>query len=234
MNHLSEEQMTWMYYGDASDEQRAHLNDCSECRAEFEKLESLLEEARHYEVPERGEGYGREVWARLLPNLPEPKRRFQWTSWWTMVPAAAAMAFVAFIAGMLTQQHRQELAAIPRAAQERVLLLAMGDHLQRSAMVLAEIMNADPGAVDLTDERARAQDLLTENRLLRQAALRSGDGSNAALLDDLERTLTDIANSPAREDADDFRFLQRRIENEGLLLKVRVVGAKVEETGRRL
>ena len=29
-------------------------------------------------------------------------------------------------------------------------------------------------------------------------------------------------------------FLQRRIENEGLLLKVRVVGAKVEETGRRL
>ena len=101
-------------------------------------------------------------------------------------------------------------------------------------MVLAELVNATPGAVDLGDERDRARDLVAENRLLRQTAARGGDLSDAALLDELERTLLDIANGPANPSAADLEALQQRIEANGLLLKVRIIGTNVRQKGQQL
>ena len=231
MNHLSEEEMTAAYYDELEPAQHAHLDGCPECRAAFDGLRRLLDELRDAPVPERGASYGGEVWTRLLPRLNAERPRRAWLRWWMMAPALATVAVAAFIAGMLTQQRRQPV-GISSKARERILLVAMGDHLDRSQIVLAELVNATPETIDLKDERAQARNLVDENRLIRQTALHNGDIADAAVLDELERTLLDIANGPANPA--DLETLQRRIESEGLLLKVRIVSTNVRQKGRQL
>jgi hypothetical protein len=233
MNHVSEEEMTAAYYNETEPTLRAHLDDCPECRAAFEQLKRLLDDLREAPVPERGSSYGGEVWTRLLPHLNDERPRRTWLRWWTVAPALATVAVAAFIAGMLTQQGRAPV-GISSKARERVLLVAMGDHLDRSQIVLAELVNATPETLDLNDERERARDLIGENRLIRQTALHNGDAADAAVLDELERALLDIANGPANPSPADLEALQQRIESEGLLLKVRIVSSNVRQKGRQL
>jgi hypothetical protein len=211
-----------------------HLDDCPECRAAFDQLKRDLDELRDLPVPERGASYSGEVWARLLPALPAAKPRRPWLRWWTVAPALATMAAAAFFAGILFEQRRPVGPGISAKARERVLLIAMGDHLDRSQIVLAELVNATPGTFDPGEERTRARALLSENRLLRQTATRTGDLSDAALLDELERTLLDIANGPANLSPADLETLQQRVESEGLLFKVRIVGTNVRQKGQQL
>lgn len=229
MTHLNEEQLTMAYYGDAENEARAHLDECPECRAALARLERLLNDVRDYPVPERGESWESEVWARLAPKLPVRRRR-EWFRWWMLAPAMAGLLVVAFIAGMHMQQQRDR--GLSAQARQRVLLVAMGDHLDRSEMVVAELVNASPGAQDLAGERARARDLLGENRLLRQTAARNGDMRHAALLDELERALLDIAH--ADPSPDELGALQHRLESEGLLFKMRVIRTNIREKGQTL
>lgn len=233
MKHLTEEELTAAYYGDEGGESRSHLAECPECRAALERIERLLNQIRDYPAPERGESWESEVWNRLAPKLPPRKPRREWLRWWVLAPAMASLVAVAFVAGMLVQQRRAP-AGISAKARERVLLIAMGDHLDRSEMVLAELVNAGPGVTDFDDERVRARDLLTENRLLRQTAMRRGDMQHAAVLDELERVLLDIAHTPADASSGELESLQRRIESEGLLFKIRIISTNVREKGQKL
>jgi hypothetical protein len=185
-------------------------------------------------VPERSESYGSEVWARLAPALPAAKSRRPWLTWWFLAPSLATLLVIAFVGGMLTQKNRSGLANIPPKARERVLLIALGDHLERSQIVLAELAHAAPGTLDAGEERAAARDLLNENRLFRQTAARAGDRSQTALLDDLERVLLDVANGPSTLSPEDLAALQQRLQSDGLLFKVRVAGSNVLEKGQRL
>jgi hypothetical protein len=232
MSHMQEEQLMDAYYGDVDPNLRQHLQECAECSSSFERLKEILDSVREYPVPERGDDYGREVWARLLPQLPRRKQGWSGFRGWAFAPALAAMVVLAFVAGMLTQRQRQ--AGFSAKARERVLLIAVSDHLERSQIVLAELLNAGPTNVDLADQRERARDLVNENRLLRQTALHMGDASHAALLDDLERVLLDIANSPNDLTPGDLELLQRRIESQGLLFKVRVTSTDAREKGQKL
>jgi hypothetical protein len=236
MNHLSEEELTQAYYGDEEADPRRHLAECAQCQASFEHLKTMLDELLAESVPERGAEYGAEVWNRLLPRLPLEKPRRVWLRWWTAVPVLASLLAVAFLAGRFTQPRfaPTKTAGIAPEARQRILLITLGDHLDRSEILLAELVNATPEATDFGDERSSARDLLDENRLLRQAAARTGDASHAAVLDELERALLDIAHSPSEISASELESLQRRIENEGLLFKVRIVSSNIHHKGQRL
>lgn len=97
-------------------------------------------------------------------------------------------------------------------------------------MVLAELSNGSaPHAGDITLERDRAQDLLEENRLYRQTATQSGDSKTAGMLDELERVLAEVAHSPAKISSPELDRLRARIEDQGLLFKVRVVESNIRE-----
>ncbi len=233
MNHFTEEQLTLAYYDELDPELSQHLNACSECRSNFDRLKDLLDAIREYPVPERNASYGSDVWVRLLPKLPVAKARRSWFRWWMAAPVLATLLAGVFFAGILIQ-HRRELRGISPAARERVLLTVIGDHLDRSQILLTELVNASSGNIDLGDERVRARDLLSENRLLRQTAARIGDVSDAALLDELERVLLDVANSPSNASAADLESLQQRMESEGLLFKVRIVDANIRQKGQKL
>jgi hypothetical protein len=233
MSHFTEEQLTLAYYGELDPKLYEHLSQCPECGSNFERLKDLLDAIREYPVPDRSASYGADVWGRLVPQLPATKPLHSWFRWWMTAPALATLLLAAFFAGMLVQ-HRREPPEISAAARQRVLRMVIGDHLERSQVLLAELVNANPGNIDLSTERDRARDLLSENRLLRQTAARTGDASHAALLDELERVLLDIANGPSKASSADIENLQRRIQSEGLLFKVRIVDANIREKRQKI
>jgi hypothetical protein len=113
---------------------------------------------------------------------------------------------------------------------ERVLLVAVGDYLERSQMVLIELSNSSPqGSLDISAEQERAGDLVTETRLYRQSAARTGDGRITSVLDELERVLVDITHQPSQITQPQLEELRQRLEAQGILFKIRVLGANVRK-----
>jgi hypothetical protein len=237
LKHLSEEQLVLYYYseGEGAPEVSRHLDSCEACRAEYAGLQRVLNVVGAAPAPERGADYGSQVWSRLQPSLGRRVRFTQPWRWpvryWAAAASVAALVMAAFFAGRYSPR-----AAEPAGHQvrERILLVAVGDHLERSQMVLVELMNAPPGRpLDVSSERQRAGDLVAENRLYRQTAARTGDGNVARVLDDLEPVLLEIARGPARLTPEELEKLRQRIEADGILFKVRVVGLTVRQREER-
>jgi hypothetical protein len=232
--HLGEEDLILHHYGESQDPaaERAHLAACSECRASYDGLERTLAAVSSSEVPERPAEYGRTVWWRLQPRLRVSRSR---TAVWSgrLVPfaAIAASLVLAFLLGRVTRERELLIAQpINEPARERILLVAVGEHLERSQMVLVELQNASGAdSVDISSERQWAEDLVPANRLYRQAALRAGEPGVASVLDELERVLVEIAMSPDRLAAPGLEQIKQRIEAQGILFKVRVIGSQVRE-----
>lgn len=239
MTHPNEEQLILYYYGDADDAMavESHLLECAECRACLEALKQTFLAVESVPVPERGAGYGRDVWAQLEPKL-DRARGGSWLEWFqpkrlALVGTMAALLIVAFLAGRLIPRGPDgngDPEPTAEAVRERVLLVAVGDHLERSQMVLVELVNTKPnGTVNIAAERGRAENLVAANRLYRQTAAEVGDATVTSLLEDLERVLLEIARSPEKVSGPELAALQKRIEAKGILFKVRVVGSQVRE-----
>ncbi|HJU42326.1 MAG TPA: hypothetical protein VJ691_05905, partial [Vicinamibacterales bacterium] len=112
----------------------------------------------------------------------------------------------------------------------RVLQAEVGDHLDRTQMMLTELANADTDHADvLAGEQVRAVDLVAANRLIRQSAEQSGDMIIADVLEDLERVLMEIANAPADASSNELTDLQSRITDEDLLFRLRVIAAEMRQ-----
>jgi hypothetical protein len=110
----------------------------------------------------------------------------------------------------------------------------LGDHLERSQMVLVELANAQPGDkgdIHLSQQRAAA--LVSENRLYQQTAAQAGDTEFSALLEELGHVLTDIANGPSDLSSAELEQIQHRIESRGLIFKIRVIGTNLQQEGSK-
>ena len=241
--HLTEDDLVLHYYGEMSgaDEARTttHLSECAGCLESYRRLQRVLAavDETALAVPELPASFERTVWARLEPNL---RKERSWFGWFVVSPArlvwaAAVIVLVsgAFFAGRFFPQRTAEAPAQILAAassaqiRDRILLIDLGDHLDRSQMVLLELVNGEPDSVSFTGDRA--EQLLAANRLYRQTASSSGDANIAQVLDDLELLLVDLAASPEKVSAVDLSEIRKRIESEGLLFKVRVLSSEVRE-----
>jgi hypothetical protein len=233
MNHLTEEQLVLHYYLEEEEtlETERHLEECGQCRASYAALEHALNLVDSVPVPERGAFYGAQVWQRVEAKL--PARR-----WWSLPPlrwafagsGVAAMLVAAFVAGRFypNRPGAPQVAAGDPQVREQVLLVAVGDYLDRSQMVLVELANASSkGPLDISPEQERAQELISETRLYRQTAATTGNASVAGILDELERVLLDIAHGPSRLSPSELEKLRARLEAEGILFKIRVVNSNV-------
>ena len=240
MQHLTEDDLVLHYYGelDAAGEGRvtAHLSSCDECHRGYVRLQRVMAAIDTLPAPVLDQRFDRTVWARLEPALP-PRRGL--LSWLVLSPGQLAWvgAVLVLVAGAFFagRQSRPQEAA-PTAAtvdniREGVLLVDLREHLDRSQTMLVELVSAEvqDGAVDLTSERERAEELVASNRLYRQAASQTGDVAVRQLLDDLERLLVELATSPDHMSTEDVERVRQRIAAKDLLFKVRVVSNALKE-----
>ena len=135
--------------------------------------------------------------------------------------AAATLLSAVFFAGRLSTRLDEGPEA-PSSAQvrEAVLLVALGEHLESSQILLMELANrpeetldqpGDPRTIDISYERRLAEDLVGQNRLYRQTADRVGEAALVFVLEELERMLIDIAYSPDTLGSTEFEDLRQRI-----------------------
>jgi hypothetical protein len=233
--HLEEEDLILHFYGETGSAAEPHLASCAECRGQYQALQRVLNTlVDPAPVPHRGEDYSDQVWSRIAPKLGKREWLSAWLAPKRWVPAlvAAALVIIAFFAGRYSPRTEVNVAgeSVGGEVRERVLVVAVGDHLERSKMLLVEIANADPDqTMDLMDQREKAEDLVYTNRLYRQTAVTAGAGRVAGLLEELERVLIEIAHSPEELHGARLESLRERIRNEGLIFKIRVAGNKLAQ-----
>ena len=225
----SDDDLVLFFYGEADDPValREALAADPGLRARYEALESVLA-AVDLPVPERPEGYGAQVWARLRPRL---ERKPFWSGIFTPRlgwATAALLLVIGFVAGRFWQPPQ----ALPQPARDRILAGEVADHLESSERLLAEVANAGESP-DLSAERAWAQDLLEANRLYRQSARHGGRKRLATLLDELEPFLLELAHAPDETSPEELQALRDRIEEQALLFKVRILGERLERSARQ-
>jgi hypothetical protein len=241
MKHMTEEELIAYREGVASERTTIveHLAACEECRAELERIEAVLAALDTVPVPDPGGDYGRHVWQQIAPRLAEKPGQW-WQVWITPRRLAAAAAVVAltiaaFVAGRITRRGNPgDDIANKEQVRERVLVVAVGEHLGHSERMLVELSNAAPSnagqkEVNISAEQRRAEDLLEENRLYRRTALQEGDAGLASVLDELERVLLDVAHSPQEVTPAQLEAIQKKIEGRGILFKVRVVNKELQQ-----
>ncbi len=236
------------YYGEAPNAKKIqHRLATSPAEAEsYRELCQLLEQVDALPVPEPHDDYAARVWRRLEPRLARqsPGQRFREWLATALTPrrlatagALAALVVVAFTAGRFWPTSEGGLETpLPANGRERILMVAVGEHLERSKILLIELVNArdDGGTTELNTglsaELDRAAELLPANRLYRQAALRSGQAGVADVLDDLERLLLDVAHSGELSPAG-LEDLRNRIVSGDILFRVQVIGSNVARHG---
>ena len=251
--HLNEGQLLDYRYGDLADAAALvgeHLHECEKCRASYESLRSVLAMVEALPVAEPGPHFEARVWNKITPKLARPG--FDWstlTAWMSpkrlvAIGAVAVLIVAAFLAGRISRTPQVIMPVAlqvadntnsPGQVRERILLVAVGDHLDRAQSVLMEISNAEASGlgstrnqeVDISDQQERAQEMLVSNRLYRQTAEHSGDNAVASVLDELEPVLLEIAHSPSKVSSSQLEELQRGIESRGLMLKIRVLDSTV-------
>ncbi|HMC75560.1 MAG TPA: hypothetical protein VKH34_00460 [Vicinamibacterales bacterium] len=242
--HLNDDDLVLHYYGEMPSEEEAraatHLAACGECQDNYATLQRVMAFVDSAPAVEPAPGFERIAWARLEPALATARRGGR-SSWFVFSPASMALAAgvllligASFMAGRMTRTPVPAAGGAAQSAEkvrERILLVDLGEHLDRSQMVLVELVSADDsgGDVDISLERSRAEQLVAANRLYRQTATSTGDAAMASVLDDLERVLVDIAASPQTVSQEDLDSVRRRIVSKELLFKVRVVSSQVRE-----
>jgi hypothetical protein len=228
MKHLSEEDLILIYYGEPGvpEGAHAHLTECGQCRAAADALAQTLNLCNEWTVPTPDAGFERRVWqyrphAWAMPRV------------WMGVAATIVILIGAFLLGRASRVPQPQpaiLAGLSNQARERILEISLADHLDRAGMLLTEISNAS----DLTAERGRAQDLVEEGRLMRQTLASQGESSTLTFLDEVERFLLEVANTPDSVSPREVRELQQRISSGSLLFKVRVIESNLRTQGQRL
>ena len=232
MNHLTEEQLVAVFYEGAPDDAAAsHLEMCAVCRKQLQRIRDDLSALDAWRAADRDDSFGAHMWTRIAPHLPASSPAHPKAKRSLLAVLAASLLVASYFGGVRVE--RQRAAALNRA-QERVLLMTVSEHLERSQAILSDLLRSAPQSNDPAGERARARRLFDENRLLRQTALRLGDAYHAAILDDLGRKLLDLANAPPDAASHDRDLLRERMKSDGLLPKMRTVGLDARAKGESL
>jgi len=254
--HPTEDDLIQHFYGDgaAQDEARidAHLNTCASCQTSWIDVRETMQMIDVARVPEPPNGYERVLWAQIQPALAAATpRRASWLAWPRVLAPAGALAAVLLV-GVTTWQMVQPAAsrvdpkttvttaAAPLDAKaatrqrERVLLAALNGHFDDAQLVLTELMNTpETNASDFTFAHDVASDLVASGRLYRATAVQNGNTRLAAMLDDLESVLVDVAKTDKMNQAD-LQSLRTRITNSNLLFKVQALANDVRERQKTL
>ncbi len=250
MNHLTEaELIAHVYAEEDQDAAGVHLAECPECSRLYSSLRSDLAEMKFADPPPRGPAYGDQVWASISGRLlaygaREPHRprerwlRGRWSQGLGYAAACAGLAVCAFTGGRIWEHKQAAAAAANRSQQngpivaqspQRVMVVVLSDHLDRSEQLLVELKHADPNSPKTVSPlRDEARSLLAANGLCRQEARQDDDPALATALDHLGHLLAELANQPGGVNSANITRLQNEMNADGLLFEVRVLRSRQE------
>jgi hypothetical protein len=238
MTHPTDDELILHFYGEHAPADRAridaHLGACAACQSLWDEIGRTLTVVGDSDVPEPPADFERVMWARVSAALPQ--RTSPW-SWRALVPLTSFGAVALALAlGARTPSPSSEPPALAAAeaapaldaealeARERALFTALDGHLAQTEMLLIELMNGpDRATSDFAFARLTADDLVASGRLYRATAEVTGHRRVAAVLEDLEPVLVEVARSPEQVDSATVRSLRERIDDDALLFKVRAV-----------
>ena len=143
------------------------------------------------------------------------------------MPAFGLAAAVVAVVMVYPVRREVPASALSDSARSRILALSLADHLDRSQMLLTELENSD----EVAPLRVRAQDLVDESRLMRQWIAQGRQSSTLAVVDEVERVLTETAN--ASGGPEEMRALRAQIGSDSLLFKLKIVEANLRTEGQR-
>jgi hypothetical protein len=243
MNHLGDEEMTELYYGEGASAAESHLRACRQCSAQYADFKRSLDSIGSVTEPQRSADYGDRVWDSLSPKLiPYEKEPGVWRNWanWKAAVAVAGCAVVlaaVFLGGRYWERFSLKRTAEgtnPNTAQH-VVLVVLSDHLDRSERMLVQLEHAgSDDSADNAELQSEARVLLASNRLYRVTASNAGDPELAGALDCLEGVLAEIANDPNLSAADIER-IRKDMNTKGILFEIRVLRSRSsdQESGPR-
>jgi len=255
MKHLSEEQLVEHFYGEGSDQVGTHMASCDQCAWAFAELTDDLSELKSMRLPERDAAYGERVWQSIGPRLEAytvRKKRWLQVSWLKHRPlntvlgqglgyavACTLLLSAAFFAGRLWEQQKKQ-APIALAAKhvqppvmpqpQRVVVVVLGDHLDRSERLLVELKHADTDNEETIGPlRDEARTLLAANQTFRQKAREADDPELKTALKHLDDVLTKLTDQPGGLNAQSIQKLQNEMRSDQLLFEVRVLRARTSD-----
>ena len=241
MSHPTEDELIQYGMGDVPANVRAdieaHVRLCAACRAVIDEVEDSLQLAWLADVPEPDADFENRMWARIAPEL--PARRAVWGVRQLVPLGAWAAVLIGAVALSVTSLTRHDappaaVLASPEGLEtsgggpRRVLLAALDEHFAQTEVLLVELLNAPaPAADSLTFERTTAEDLVASGRVYRETAEDTGQRQFAEIIDELEPVLVDVARSQDIVDSRELAAWRERIEDAGLLFKVRAATNEV-------
>jgi hypothetical protein len=243
MKHFNEEELIDYYYDESgnADEIKQHVRGCAICGAAYLALSRDLSEIVTIKTPARDADYGQRVWDSIRGSVHgyevRKKQRFAWFRlhpFGVFATAVACLLIVAaaFFAGRKWENRNPQVPVVANnvsgeTGHERVVLVVLGDHLDRSERLLVELKHAEPSTEAPMQEEAR--ELLSANRLYRESVKQAGgDPALASALDHLERVLIEVSNEPAGLTQARLDELQKEMNTDGLLFEVRVLRSRVQ------
>jgi len=239
MSYLRDEDLVLYYYGEAPDanEIEDQLESSSDLQQRYAALCLVLDAVEEEPVPDRSPAYGSRIWHRIAPEIGDARSRARrWhglrpSRQWALAAVMALLLIGAFLVGRLfPDPDAQRVAGLSSDGRERILLMTVAGHLERSEMLLLELVNTqDNGDIDLSVERLRASELGQESRLYRQAAQQAGKTDVAVLLEQLETVLVELSHGPRTVPSSDLGELRVRLDEGDVLFKVRVLGSRLRQ-----
>jgi len=177
------------------------------------------------------------VWRSLSNSLPVyAKRERNWSHvglWKGVSYAAAGVLLVVgvFLAGRQWEQRKpRTMAKNDVQAKQHIVLLILGDHLDRSERLLVELKHADASSTDtLLPMREEARNLLAANRVCQQSVTQIDDPALATFLNHLGRVLAELVNGPGGLSGSNITRLQNEMNTDSLLFEIRVLRSRVPD-----
>lgn len=237
MKHLAEDEMFDLYYGEGTSEADAHIKSCRGCSAQYANFKQSMDAIGSNAVPQRDADYGERVWNSLRPRLTSYQKKADgWRGWmnWRAVTLLAGCAIVmaaVFVGGRYWERLHTKTVTVANnsEAQQRVVLVVLTDHLDRTERLLVALEHAGLNdTVDNEQLQSEARELLASNRLYRLTASNVGQPELAGTLDRLEGVLAEIANDSSLS-ATDIDRVRRDMNTKGILFEIRVLRARTSD-----
>jgi hypothetical protein len=238
-------------YDELTPEQKDHFNHhmetCSSCRSEFEKMKSALEIMDLREQDSLPGEFWSDFQQRLESRLDREEKRkktnvvqffsplkmLRTVPRWTQYLAAAILlvAIGIFIGRYFSpgSYSPEPVAQIDNQSSSLIKQTAVDDrayrYLERSKILLLGIVNLDPeaeeaSAPDYSRERQVARGLIQEAAVLKDDLTNANQRKLYQLVSDLEVILLQIANLETTNDLPAVEMIRSGVDRRGILLKI--------------